>query len=455
MSLGSVGTSGAAGEVLATPRTRTAHPLEQLGEGSGHLAQLDALRAFAIIAVMVRHFWPEIQPDIDLGSRGVRLFFVLSGFLITGILLRSRMAADIIPGSRGYAIRHFYIRRALRIMPVYYLTLAVTGLVGVGAIRQFLDWHLLFGTNIHFALQGDYGGPASHLWSISVEEQFYLLWPWIVFFVPLARLPIVLGGTVLVGPVFRLAGYLAGVNWVALNVLPMSSLDSLGLGALLAWFYAARAERLPALRRTLRRLALVAIPIILIAWTHRSVNVPAWGGWVRLVPDDTAWAVLSLWLIDRAAQGFTGTVGRLLEWRPLVYLGTISYGVYLFHLFVPDAWYLFSTAVGLPLLRAKPLQFLAWSIVSVALAAVSWHLVERPINSLKTLFPYSPPAGRSQSPSGRPIPVPSRRRDDHTLPGGVGSPAMARRRRPPSLAQVLAERDRYRFRQRRAVDLTP
>jgi peptidoglycan/LPS O-acetylase OafA/YrhL len=199
---------------------------------------------------------------------------------------------------------------------------------------------------------------------------------------------------------------------------------------------------------------LVAIPIILIAWTHRSVNVPYWGGWVRLVFEDTAWAVLSLWLIDRAAQGFTGTVGRVLEWRPLVYLGTISYGVYLFHLFVPDAWDVVSTALGLPQLSAKPLQFLVWSLVSVSLAAVSWHLIERPINNLKTLFPYSPPQGRRPWPSGRPLSVPSRRRDDLALPDGMGSPAMARRRRPPSPAQVLADRDRYRFRQRRAMDLS-
>ena len=452
MSLGSSGTSGVAGEALAPRRTRAAHPIEQLGEGPGHLTQLDALRAFAILAVMVRHFWPEIQPDIDLGSRGVRLFFVLSGFLITGILLRSRMAADALPGSRGYAIRHFYIRRALRIIPVYCLTLAVTGMIGIGAVRNFLDWHLLFGTNLHFALQGHYGGPASHLWSISVEEQFYLLWPWIIFFVPLVRLPMVLGGVVLVGPVFRLAGYLTGVNWVALNVLPMASLDSLGLGALLAWFYAAKAERLPALRQTLRRLALVAIPISLIGWTHRSVNVPYWGGWVRLVFEDTAWAVLSLWLIDGAAQGFRGTLGRVLEWRPLVYLGTISYGVYLFHLFVPYTWKLLSTAVGLPVLSTKPLQFLVWSLVAVSLAAVSWHLVEHPINNLKTLFPYSPPAGR-RLPSGRLTPTPSRR-DDRAFPGGMGSPAMARRRRSPSFAEVLSERDRYRFRQRRATDMS-
>jgi peptidoglycan/LPS O-acetylase OafA/YrhL len=437
---------------LAAPRGRPASPIKQLGEGSGHLAQLDALRAFAILAVMVRHFWPAVQPDIDLGSRGVRLFFVLSGFLITGILLRARIMADSVPGSRGYAIRNFYIRRVLRIIPVYYLTLAVTGLLGVNAVHQFLNWHLLFGTNIHFAIQGDYGGPASHLWSISVEEQFYLLWPWIVFFIPLDRLPLVLGAMVLTGPVFRLAGYLAGANWVALNVLPMASLDSLGMGAVLAWFYAAKVERLPALRQTVRRLAGAAIAIILISWTHRSANVPQWGGWVRLIFEDTAWAVLTLWLIDRAAQGFTGTIGRLLEWRPLVYLGTISYGVYLFHLFIPEAWGVLTSAIGFPALNARPLLFLVWSTISVALAAASWHMVERPINNLKTLFPYSFPSGR-EPPWGRHRPAPSRRRDDHAIPGGVGLPVMARRL-TPLMAQALSDRDRYRFRQRRATDMS-
>ena len=112
-------------------------PLGALGEGSGeHLDQLDTLRAFAVTAVLIRHFWPELQPGLDLGARGVHLFFVLSGFLITGILLRSRALVENSGRGSGLAIRRFYIRRFLRIFPIYYLVLAVTWAFGIPDVRS-------------------------------------------------------------------------------------------------------------------------------------------------------------------------------------------------------------------------------------------------------------------------------------------------------------------------------
>jgi peptidoglycan/LPS O-acetylase OafA/YrhL len=129
-------------------------PLGALGEGSGeHLDQLDTLRAFAVTAVLIRHFWPELQPGLDLGARGVHLFFALSGFLITGILLRSRALVEDSGRGSGLAIRRFYIRRFLRIFPIYYLVLAVTWALGVPDVRSGMVWHLAYGSNVLFAIQ--------------------------------------------------------------------------------------------------------------------------------------------------------------------------------------------------------------------------------------------------------------------------------------------------------------
>jgi peptidoglycan/LPS O-acetylase OafA/YrhL len=374
--------------------SRKSQPISSLGEGAGHLPQLDTLRAFAITAVLIRHFWPEIQPAIDLGNRGVRFFFVLSGFLITGILLRSRAQAEADGSTPGYSIRHFYARRVLRIFPVYYLVLALTWLLGFPEIRNIIGWHLLYATNIHSAIHAQYEQSASHLWSLSVEEQFYLVWPWLMFFVPRRWLPRALAAIVLMGPCFRLWGYLVGLNWVAMNVLPLASLDSLGLGAWLAWLYVAPTRPWARVRSQLGTAALLAIPIVAIGWINSATGRPHLGGWVRLILEDTAWACISLWIIDRAAQRVGGRMGRFLEWPPLMYLGRISYGVYLIHLFVPTAMYQLTSRVGLPYPATRPVQFLAWSAITIGLAALSWHFVERPINGLKRYFPY---ASRSET----------------------------------------------------------
>jgi peptidoglycan/LPS O-acetylase OafA/YrhL len=105
--------------------------------------------------------------------------------------------------------------------------------------------------------------------------------------------------------------------------------------------------------------------------------------------ENSAWAVLGAWVIDRAARGVGGAAGRVLSFRPLVYLGRISYGVYLIHLFVPDLLYRLTSVAGLPYPSNYAVAFLIFSAVSVALAAISWRFYEAPINRLKRRFPYT------------------------------------------------------------------
>lgn len=365
-------------------------PLSALGEGSGeHLDQLDTLRAFAVTAVLIRHFWPELQPGLDLGARGVHLFFVLSGFLITGILLRSRALVEDSGRGSGLAIRRFYIRRFLRIFPIYYLVLAVTWALGVPDVRSGMIWHLAYGSNVLFAIQNRWPQTTSHLWSLSVEEQFYLIWPLLMFLVPRRHLGTMALAFIFAGPFFRVAGYLAGLNWIALEVLLPASFDSLGLGAWLAWVYTMPAETIPSYRGQLNRAALLALPLVLVTWIEGATDWWPPADWLRLGLEDTAWAVLGAWVIDRAAGGVGGAVGRVLSFRPLVYLGRISYGVYLIHLFVPDLLYRLTSPAGLPYPTRNPGIFLVFSTISIALAAMSWHWYEAPINRLKRRFPYT------------------------------------------------------------------
>jgi peptidoglycan/LPS O-acetylase OafA/YrhL len=150
------------------------------------MPQLDALRAFAVLSVLAVHFvshpprWLEVVP---WAACGVQLFFVLSGFLITGILLDSRNEVEA-GASRFWMLRQFYTRRFLRIFPLYYAVVLVGWLIKLPGFTETLGWNLSYLTNFYILQKGAWIEVASHLWTLSVEEQFYLVWPWVVLFLP-------------------------------------------------------------------------------------------------------------------------------------------------------------------------------------------------------------------------------------------------------------------------------
>src|SRR6187402_354046 len=154
---------------------------------------------------------------------GVRLCFVISGFLITGILLSWRNQP------LGLALKTFYRRRALRIFPLFYFVLAAAAVLNIGPVRDTLVWHVSYLSNFYFYLRGDWHGSVSHLWSLAVEEQFYLVWPWLLLCAPARWLRPAIVAMIAVAPVSRLL-----FPHPMDSVLPTSCLDSLGLGALLA-----------------------------------------------------------------------------------------------------------------------------------------------------------------------------------------------------------------------------
>ncbi len=353
----------------------------------GRRPQLDGLRGLAVLAVILNHFGPPIFERIGIGA-SVYGFFVLSGFLITGILLRARAQAEQAGTGIGPALRAFYVRRGLRIFPAYYLVLMVTALLGVPQVLHGLAWYLSYLANWHFAALGHWDGPVSHLWSLSIEEQFYLCWPLMVLMVPRNWLPRIFVATVVLGPLSRAALYAWGVNDLAAVLATSSTLDSLGLGACLAFLWE-HESRSTELRRRARVAALVGIAVLsLLTWSASLVGVD-WPA--RLTLNRLTVALGFFWMVDRGAEGFEGRAKRFLEWGPLVYLGTISYGIYLYHNFVPPfvsrAQHAFGVDLHMP--GRGGLQFVYVTAVTIALAALSWHGFEGPVNDLKRRFPYS------------------------------------------------------------------
>jgi peptidoglycan/LPS O-acetylase OafA/YrhL len=351
---------------------------------NGRNLQLDGLRALSVIIVLIYHFWPSsVLENADIGHLGVRLFFVLSGYLITGILLGCRSSMEAGQTDAATNLRRFYIRRFLRIFPPYYALLALMVIAKFPGVRDTLWWHAGYASNFLFALKGDWTPwVTSHFWTLAVEEQFYLVWPFLILLVPRSRLFAVVIAITLSSPLFRLIGLLAGVNETALCVATPASFDALGLGSLVALC----ADQ-PAAWRRLSRLGLISIPLALILGLILLVYDRLW---LSYVVNETVVALALAYLVAKTAQGFGGLTGRLLSLPPLQYVGKISYGIYLYHLFVLQAFWKFLSVAHLPMLDKGPLLFLILTPTTVAMAALSWKLLEQPLNGLKRHFPYQP-----------------------------------------------------------------
>lgn len=361
-----------------------------------YMPQLDGLRALAIGFVVYSHFWPSglVHDALRWGYIGVRLFFVISGFLITGILLdaRERMKEN------KNVLKSFYVRRALRIFPIYYLSIFLL-IFGYGGFNQWeMSSYLTYTTNWYYCtyktgtvhLSGmDIG---SHLWSLAIEEQFYLVWPWLILFAPRRWiLPIILTSIAL-APISRFVLALMTYSEIAITFNSFGCLDTLGTGALLAYIWR-RPDGVAQARRFAKWSARLVIPLIVIALPQRL-----WSTHYVLIFtfQDILYAAISVSLVTAAAIGIPGFFGRLLGKGLVAYIGRISYGIYLYHGFAPVwvSWLL--NRVGLPYPSDPYAQFAVLTVLSVAIAALSWHLLEKPINSLKKWFPYQPRKARPQ-----------------------------------------------------------
>lgn len=351
-------------------------------QSSSYMPQLDGLRAIAVGGVVYSHWVPsKYHFGLPLGSAGVQLFFVLSGFLITRILLGCRRYNNPIE-----SLRAFYARRVLRIFPLFYATIFAAALINIHPVRETLLWHLTYASNIYFLSIQSWNGPISHFWSLAVEEQFYLLWPAVVLFLPPAYLRLSVIGLITIGIASRFLLPIILPSCDFLYVLPNANFDALGLGALLAFVLAKRFRSIPIGR------FVWSIPLFGLSLLIRKLQVPApfldelqnlfmLGGFV--------------WLIENATWGFQGWGKKLLEMPLLLYLGRISYGVYILHNFASTPVSFVTHKLGLEWLNNGITGFALLSIFTVAGASISWHFLEKPLVKLKRFFPYH----RSEDPT--------------------------------------------------------
>lgn len=350
-----------------------------------YFPQLDSLRAIAVLLVIISHWFSSehfLNRFTTNGILGVTLFFVLSGFLITGILLKSKTKLET-GGSLREAFKVFYMRRSLRIFPVYYLLLGVLFVFNMASIRESFWWHFSYNSNFYFWLKNSFDGSLSHLWSLAVEEQFYLVWPAIILLVPRRFLTFVLIGGVLTSVLFRLI-IVTDSSEMGRLLMP-GSLDSFCIGGLLAF------GRLNEINWYKKYLQNQTIFIFFAFGLITLVHLPFFKHLPRGLNSSFYFLFISVAfgiLINRVSYSVnTPVLKKVLNNKILLYIGKISYGVYLFHNFVPYFYdvKLFFISASLSLYVINLFRFL----ILITLASFSWYFVEKPFLSLKKRYEFS------------------------------------------------------------------
>jgi peptidoglycan/LPS O-acetylase OafA/YrhL len=370
---------------------------------AGVIPALDGLRGIAIILVLLHHFTfyrPTAGIDARIGDVvfflwiGVDLFFVLSGFLITGILLDTR-------DSKRY-FTTFYARRTLRIFPLYYLVLFLAfvvlpqfpafNLVLVGNDASPPQWpYWFYVTNFSIAEGGWVHGWVDVAWSLAIEEQFYLVWPLLIWFCPPRVVALLCAVIIVAEPVARVYARAAEMPALSIYVLPWFRLDGFAVGALVA--FAQRRGLLPLLDRW--------APSVFIAGVGGIIACTILGGhtwwWNRPMQQygysliAVAGAAMLVSAVNRPADSLWP---RMLSAGWLRAFGKYSYGLYLIHppvmravreyVFNPEEYFM----LGIASWNAQVLYYGAATAPSFALAWLSWRLFEAPILRLKARFPY-------------------------------------------------------------------
>ena len=326
------------------------------------IEQFDGLRAFAFLSVFAYHVM-----RVPMGWLGVDLFFVLSGFLITRNLITMRERSTF-----GSSLAVFYFRRLLRIVPPYYLVL-VAMMVFVPLLRHEAGWYFGFASNIRDSVGDKVKGPPVTMWSIAVEEQFYLVWPFIVMLVPRNHWKKIFVAAVIAAPILR--ALLTPYGFDPIYRLMPTRMDLLALGALLgaidledpAWFV--RHARQALTVAVLGAVAYVAFRFAIhdfeFEYSSLSFNVFGYAF--------AACAVTGLLAYVRAHN--SGPVYTVMTNPVLRYIGKISYTGYLIH----D---LIFSRVKL-LITHGPILIVVTFVLTIAIASLSWYLVEQPLQRFK------------------------------------------------------------------------
>lgn len=366
-----------------------------------HFPNLDALRFFAFLSVFISHcavfisfnaewFSPIKKLFLIHGDLGVNFFFVLSGFLISFLLLTENKESGKI------SLKHFYLRRILRIWPLYFITLFLGFFILTNTLLPYLQasgyfdlatpisklpWYLFFLANIDLAYFVAPSVILAVLWSISIEEQFYLLWPLAVKKINLKYIPMFLSAVIIASYVFR---YIHINEYSIVKYHTFSVFSDLAIGCL-AGYYTFFSNKFKNFFSKISKTAGISVYIILIALIPLRILNPI--EWLRAIEPlifSILFAIIILEQIYSEKSLFKVGKSKILTW-----LGKISYGLYCYHMIAMIS--VFALISKFNLIKTMTLSmFLTTSFsvlfLTILIAGLSYRFIERPLLRLKERF---------------------------------------------------------------------
>jgi peptidoglycan/LPS O-acetylase OafA/YrhL len=342
-----------------------------------YFPQIDALRFYAVFLVCASH-WVGAQwvQYIHPGKMGVDIFFVISGFLITRNLLILKQKS-----SQGTLKNYFtfFLRRVFRIFPAYYAVLIVVTLLGITFTRETFWWNLAYLSNIYIINVDMWPGAISHFWSLAVEEHFYLIWPILLLSFSKNRslIPVIL--IFILGFGTRLYLYLEHYSYMFTYIFSLSCFDAFAIGGLMAYLYVYHYQFLyeKLLKNKILAGAVIALAVFNIIKMH---DLYAFNFiWYRVM-FRLSISLLAFFIIGWA----TKSNWRALNDSKIIYLGKISYSMYIIHNFLPAVL----GSRPMPFGNSELIRFIVYMIITIVLSAILYRVVELPFNKIKSKFKY-------------------------------------------------------------------
>ncbi len=373
--------------------------MNKIKNNSIYFDQLNGIRFVAVFLVLVDHWFAEKLP-IPLGHLGVVIFFVLSGFLITRILFLN--AEDCRKNNQSYVlkIKNFIIRRSLRIFPIYFFICLIGLILNISPIRDNWIWMLTYTPNWYIIFYQQWMGVWDHLWSLAVEEQYYLVFPYFILFLNPARYRILFMLMIIIGVFSRIIFFTQNSptfleeNWQINYVNPLTAIDCFGLGGILAFIFNYKNQFIYKFKKIHLLITLIlSISILIFNQTFELKHA----SFSFLVFERSFFALFAFCFISIAIQANKDWLSAFLENKVISYLGKISYGLYLYHNFVYNVYHNNgNTLFGYFDRKLEISKYLIFQnqyslffinfITLIVFSTISWFLIEKPINSFKTKF---------------------------------------------------------------------
>ncbi|MDI1323155.1 MAG: acyltransferase [Algoriphagus sp.] len=353
-----------------------------------YILSLDSLRGIAVMFVVYYHWFPNIITKvIPLGSIGVDIFFVLSGFLISGILLDKKFKVN----NKIREVAFFFVRRCLRIFPLYYgiiIGLFFFSSIFPNPVPNYWVYFVFYLQNfLFFDLQSFIGGKVAHLWSLAVEEQFYLVWPWVILYIDKRYLHSVFLIGIFLGVFCSIyfPNYLYKGNPLV-SVNPLTCIQSFCIGGYLS--YLIRFSLISnSVEKFIKLLALLSIALYFLI----KIFFPELLGF-----DRTLISFFAVWIIYSLVSNKYDKFKLIFNSSILIFIGKISYGIYIFHNFIPLSvkalfHFLSKKFPAFIFFRINPEEnlLLFFSICFFVLIVISYYsfkFYEKPFISLKKYF---------------------------------------------------------------------